>query len=737
VKIQEIRKKWKHVHETNNMQNSIRTRLTIAFIALTASLLLLVGLVLAWQSYVTEQEQALALQSERARRISAEVVSYMQIQENALTQLVSVRGLGNLDQDQQTQLLSGLISYSNAFNRLALLSNNGLELIVVSGTEVINQYEDLSTDVEFTYPKATRQIYYSPVRISERTSEPYIVMSVPIINLSTGSVTNILVAEVGFKPIWDLLANLAPGEKSNAYIVDAENRVIAHNDPSVVQRNTLFTVPAQDGVEAGLDGTNVVLATDRLKLGDWEFTVVTETPTSEAFANIIRTETTIFALLLVAIVIAGGLGWLVTRQIIQPIESLVKTARDISAGDLSKPAEVTRHDEIGTLAEAFNSMVSQLRDLITNLEARVAERTARFQAASEQSEKRASELQTISDISRVVSDEQELEKLLPHITQVVSERFGFYHVGIFLPDETNTYAVLRATNSLGGQRMLERGHRLEIGQVGIVGKVAAAGVPRIALDVGEDAVYLRNPELPETRSEIALPLKISGRTIGVLDVQSTEPSAFTNEDVNILSILADQIAIAIEKASLLETARKSLDQTEAAYRQYIRNEWMQFSREGKLSGFKYADGESTPLETPINLGEITPIVNAGNVYQAEADIKGKPAQLAVPVKIRDEVIGVLHISTQQKSRWTDDEVDIAESVADHLALALENARLFQASADRATRERIVSDISSKISGNIYVNSILRTAAQELSQALHGSDVLIQIKTPEQASEAEE
>ena len=107
------------------------------------------------------------------------------------------------------------------------------------------------------------------------------------------------------------------------------------------------------------------------------------------------------------------------------------------------------------------------------------------------------------------------------------------------------------------------------------------------------------------------------------------------------------------------------------------------------------------------------------------------------MKLRDEIIGVLHISTQQKPRWTDDEVDIAESVAEHLALAIENARLFQTSADRAARERIVSDISTKISGNIYVNNILRTAAQELSQALHGSDVLIQIKTPTQAAETDE
>jgi GAF domain-containing protein/HAMP domain-containing protein len=425
------------------------------------------------------------------------------------------------------------------------------------------------------------------------------------------------------------------------------------------------------------------------------------------------------------------------RIVLNPMAEVVQAADALAGGTLDQTIPVRSRDELGILAASFNNMSSQLKDLVSNLEARVAERTSRLKTTSEQSEKRASELQTISDISRAISDEQELETLLPRITGMVSDRFGYYHVGIFLFDDTATYAVLRASNSIGGQRMLTRGHRLEIGQVGIVGTVAASGSPRIALDVGEDAVYFRNPDLPETRSELALPLKISGRIIGVLDVQSTEPAAFTNEDVNILTILADQIAIAIENARLLQTTRKSLDQTESAYRQYIKNEWSQFTREEKLAGYRYVDGVSLPLASPVNLEDFPASPSAGNAYQADVNSPDKPARIAVPVKIRDEVIGILHISTRQKPRWTDDEIDIVESVADHLALAIENARLFQASADRAAREQIVSNISSKISGNVYVNNILRTAAQELSQALHGSDVLIQIQPPRSPFEEQE
>jgi len=429
--------------------------------------------------------------------------------------------------------------------------------------------------------------------------------------------------------------------------------------------------------------------------------------------------------------------WFLAGQIVHPMQVLTDAAKAVSQGNWSVTADIHSNDEAEVLAIAFNSMTSQLENLFATLEQRVVERTTKLSATSEQNEKRARDLQTISEISRAVSNEQGLEKVLPLITNVVSERFGFYHVGIFLLDTVSNYAILSAANSPGGQKMLERGHRLEIGQIGIVGKVATTGAPRIALNVGEDAVYFKNPDLPETRSEIALPMMISGKIIGVLDVQSTEPSAFTNEDVSTLSILADQVSVAIENARLYETIRKSLEQTEASYRQYVLNEWTQFSREEKLSGFHYIDGNSAPLEVPLDLGEAAQIVSDGNIHQSEADADGRPAQLTVPIKLRDQVIGVLHVSTQQKSHWADDDIDIAEAVAEHLALAIENARLFQASANRAARERIVSDISSKISGNIRVKNILQTATQELSKALSGSDVLIQLQTPKQPAEIEE
>jgi GAF domain-containing protein len=313
---------------------------------------------------------------------------------------------------------------------------------------------------------------------------------------------------------------------------------------------------------------------------------------------------------------------------------------------------------------------------------------------------------------------------------LVSQQFGFYHVGIFLLDDKQEYAVLAAANSTGGQQMIQKGHKLKIGQVGIVGYTAARGNARIALDTGLDATYFDNPDLPDTRSELALPLKLGTHVIGVLDVQSLDSSAFTNDDIASLTILADQVSIAIENTRQYEATLKSLEQTEATYRQYVQHEWTRLAQEENLTGYRYISGSSSRLETPVDFGDIKAIVNAGRIYQGDEEKTGA-ADLAVPVKLRGEVIGILSISTAGKNRWSDDEIDIVEAVAERLALSIENARLFQVTTNRAERERVVSEIASKISGNLRMDSLLRTTAQELSLAMNGSEVLIQLQAAKQ------
>jgi PAS domain S-box-containing protein len=175
----------------------------------------------------------------------------------------------------------------------------------------------------------------------------------------------------------------------------------------------------------------------------------------------------------------------------------------------------------------------------------------------EQTELRADRLKAVARVGEVVAGLTELGEVLNLTVDLIRDRFGFYHVSIFLLDEAGEWAVVRASTGEVGKIMVERPHRLGVGSNSIVGYVTANAKPRIALDVGEDAVHFENPLLPDTRSEMALPLISRGTVIGALDVQSVEPNAFTEEDVETLQIMADQLTTAIENARLFEQTRES------------------------------------------------------------------------------------------------------------------------------------------------------------------------------------
>jgi GAF domain-containing protein len=174
----------------------------------------------------------------------------------------------------------------------------------------------------------------------------------------------------------------------------------------------------------------------------------------------------------------------------------------------------------------------------------------------DETQRRAVPLRAAAEVARDATAILDVNQLLDETVHLISGQFGFYHAGVFLLDERGEYAVLQAASSEGGGRMLERGHKLQVGKVGIVGYVSDTGEPRIALDVDEDAAHFASSDLPDTRSEMALPLKVRGRVIGVLDVQSTQEAAFSEDDVAVLQTLADQLATAIENARLFEQAQR-------------------------------------------------------------------------------------------------------------------------------------------------------------------------------------
>jgi GAF domain-containing protein len=350
-----------------------------------------------------------------------------------------------------------------------------------------------------------------------------------------------------------------------------------------------------------------------------------------------------------------------------------------------------------------------LNQLRVDLEKRVEERTFELK-------KRATQLEAVSSVARTIASVQEIDTLLPAITKLVSEQFGFYHVGVFLLDQQRRNAVLSAANSQGGLRMLERQHRLPLDSHSIVGYSASRGEPRIALDVGTDSIYFNNPDLPDTRSEMAIPLRVAGKVIGALDVQSTETNAFSQEDINVLATLADQIAIAIENSRLFGESRQALSESQAMFNKYTQQEWSNFARQGKQNGFIFDGKQVLPLDNSLKREPAKPTIQTGSLSLEKAS-----ATIAIPIKFRGQTIGMLDIRSKNGQRfWKQDEIAMLEAAAERAALALENARLVESAQRRAARERAIGDISTRIGSVSTLESILQTAVEELGRKIGGA-----------------
>jgi GAF domain-containing protein len=319
--------------------------------------------------------------------------------------------------------------------------------------------------------------------------------------------------------------------------------------------------------------------------------------------------------------------------------------------------------------------------------------------------------------------EGDLSQLFPRVVNVISTQFGFYHTGLFLLDAGKEWMVLQAASSEGGQRMVAREHRLQVGGQSIVGYVAAQGERRIALDVGQDAVYFDNPDLPETRSEMAVPLRVRGEVLGVLDVQSTEAQAFTDEDITTLQALADQVSMAVSNARLLRQIEESLAAERRTMGEVTRQAWLNFLQAHQDLGF-YDNGRE--------------IVPAGEIWRTEMDrvlnegvrvIDDDGSNLAIPLRVRDQVIGVIGGFKDEGTTWSDEEITLLETVAVQLGVALEGAQLYQDTQRRAVQERLVGEVTSRIRETLDMETMLRTATGEIRQALNLGDLVIRLVPP--------
>ncbi len=385
-----------------------------------------------------------------------------------------------------------------------------------------------------------------------------------------------------------------------------------------------------------------------------------------------------------ALTLGAVLAWLISRSVSQPVRSVIKVFEKIQSGDLSQRAPIISTDEIGELAVYFNRMVSRLEELQGDLERQVQQRTEQLRATNE-----------VGQIASGILDE---DKLAREVVNLITARFEYYHAAIFIVDTTNAWAELKEATGRAGQTLRAQRYRLQVGGRSMVGQAISTRQARIALDVGIEAMRVDNPLLPDTRSEIALPLIVGNRVLGALDVQSRQTNAFKDTDIETLQGMANQVAIALENARLFKETREGLEELRTIHQQYITSAWIDKMRSSKLEAQAELPGSELA--------------------------SGSVNTISVPLMLREQKLG--EITLESDGDWSSEDKVLIEAVATQVAISLENARLIEDSQQSALRERLAAEITEKIWLSSSIDGILQTAVRELGRSLEASDATIRL-----------
>lgn len=422
------------------------------------------------------------------------------------------------------------------------------------------------------------------------------------------------------------------------------------------------------------------------------------------------------------------LSWIFGSLITRSIQNLTNTVLNARKGDLSTLAVVDRNDEVGVLSESFNYFITELGGIIQDLETTIQQRTKELSSQVDR-------LKTATEIGQISTSSNNLNELLNSIVFKVSEDYGYYHVGIFLLDDSGEYAELRSTNSEGGWKMLARKHRLKVGKEGVVGSAIATGQERIVQQsIEKDMTHYFNPDLPNTKSEIALPLIVNNKTIGALDVQSLNENAFSDTDISVFNVLANQISLAINNITLLNDLRESLDTERRILGEQTENAWKKEITIQNLFGYRSSDTGTYALTSSDISQSLDNLTEIDETFLVSED-----GLLLIPVKIQHKKIGVLEIKKPKTDKngnnWSTPEINVLLRTVEQLGITLDNARLLERSQRTSLRERLTTDISTKIWSSSDVESILQTTLEEIGKALNISQGSIQIDLTDSANDS--
>lgn len=599
--------------------------------------------------------------------------------------------------DELRRRFDNIIERTQWFTEIFLINPEGEVVLSTDRTQEGRQIGDEAYFLQGLTERYVTPPYYDPLR-----GDISVVFSEPVIN-QVGVTDGVIAGRADMRPLNAIMEQDAIGLEGATYLVGEDYLLLTEQllsggyvpvHSEAIDAVMMRQVTLGQGSYQNHEGSTV------LGVYTWiprlQVAMVAELNRAAVLAGAERTTFVNIGVALLAVALAGGAALLFSRVISRPLSNLAATATLIAEGNLNLEAEVERVDEIGAVAQAFNSMTAQLRTLISGLETRVRERTRGLQA--------------VTEVSRATTSVLNPDQLMPQVVDLVQEQFDLYYVGLFLLEEEGQEAVLRAGTGRAGREMLSQGWRLPVDGDSMIGQCIAGGQAVIRQQVEDEVVHFDNPFLPQTQSELALPLHFAGRVIGAMTVQSVERTAFDETDITVLQTMADQVAVAIQNARAFDETQQALERLYQVQQRYQAQAWSDFLIAKPVSGYEQRGDALVPLD-------LAPLPEAETVITKPHPVV-QDGRLLVPVLQGEQVVGV--VGLERPEEWVDEDVDLVESLVEQLAVAAENQRLIEETQRREAAERLTREVSTRLREPVELEDVLRTAADQIRDAL-GSD----------------
>jgi GAF domain-containing protein len=365
------------------------------------------------------------------------------------------------------------------------------------------------------------------------------------------------------------------------------------------------------------------------------------------------------------------------------------------------------------------------RDLSSRLQLQSRELEQVVQERTRSLQRKAAQLETTSEIAKLTSEMVDPADLMTRAVDLIKSRFGFYQASAFILDETGNWANLVASTGEAGNTLLAQHFRLAVGSTSIIGWVTSNRMLRVAQDIEKDPFYFRIPILSDTKSELAVPLIVGNRLLGVLDIQSRRINAFSEDDIQAIRAISDELAVAVDSARLLRETQQQLDRFQTSYRDLARQSWQRINR--SASGMTIRIGGSPDPTDPSK--QTFKILDAA-ANQMQTVLSEDEKEVAVPVLMRGELIATIGArKAKDEQSWSEDELNLLEVVSSQVALALESARQYTEEHRRVSELEVVNRVSQAVSQHLRLDSLYRVVHAQINQVLDETDMYFALFDP--------